>query len=61
MKNEPMKFMDLTPSWETTVKMAILTLETVEDEEVRKIAKEEIIRLARAVDEAQAGDEEGAG
>ena len=60
MNETKLKPMDLTPSWETCVKIAILTLETVKDEEAKKIARKEIIRLARAVDEAQAKEKGGA-
>ena len=51
--------MNLTPSWETVVKVCILTLEEGKDEESKKFARKELVRLAQAVDKAQAEEEGG--
>ena len=55
MDNE---IISIAPSWETQMKYCILTLETVTAVEVREYAKKEILRLARAMDKAQAEEKE---
>jgi hypothetical protein len=49
------KTIDITPTWEWVVKIAIMALENPDaDAEAKQGAREELLRLARAFDQVQA-------
>tara|TARA_R110000737_G_C14355439_1_gene445889 strand:- start:212 stop:382 length:171 start_codon:yes stop_codon:yes gene_type:complete len=52
-----MEYEDMTPTWETAVRIHLMCIENGDNENAKQGARDEIIRLARAYDAVQSGFE----